>query len=171
MKSDLFRSMWTHKRPKAMDLHPSLQSMMEVCDDLTLGSVRHLSVGKESFGRYQRIRPLFHSLWVYMFYLFPSSLLWFLLCPSERWTPPVHWNSLLQVLTHTWWQWKEISHGMRNMLEENALTVPLGWAFEVKDGIPCPTKAPGSSQFWGHLFPLGPSVPSKQHPRRVFYQD
>lgn len=49
--------------------------MMEVCDDLTLGSARHSSVGKEPFGRHQKVRPLLHSLWVYMFYLFPSSLL------------------------------------------------------------------------------------------------
>lgn len=69
--------------------------MMEVCDYLTLDSARHLSAGKEPFERHQKIRPLLCSLWVYMFYLFPSSVLRFLLCPSEMWTVPVHWNPLL----------------------------------------------------------------------------
>lgn len=140
--------------------------MMEVCDDITLGSARCLICRQGAIGEAPwKIKPLLHSLSVYMFYLFPYSFLIFLLCHSERWTLPGHWNPLLQVPTPTWWQWKEISHGMRNMLEENA--VPLGWAFEVKDGIPSPTKAPGSSQLWGHLFPMGPSVPGEQHPRRA----
>lgn len=157
--------MLTRQRPKAMDLHPSLQSWWR-CVMVLLWVLQDITGGEEPFGRHQRIRPLLHSLWVYMFYLFPSSLLRFLLCPSERRTLPANWNPLLQVPSHTCWQWKGIYHGMRT-LEENALTVPLGWAFEVKDGIPSPTKAPGSSQPWGHLFPMGPSVPSEQHPRRV----
>lgn len=53
---------------------PQIPVMMDVCDDLTLGSARHLSVGQELLGRHQKIRPLLHSLWVYMFYVFPSSL-------------------------------------------------------------------------------------------------
>lgn len=55
--------------------------------------------------------------------------------------------------SHTQWQQRGIFHGIRKVPEENALTVPLGQVFEVKGGIPSPTKSP-----W--KFPaLGPSVP------------
>lgn len=123
------------------------------------GSAGDIFWGKKTFGRYQRKRPLFHGLSVYVFSYSP-------LHSSDFFYVQLKWGRCLYVgtpcfnvgydgdpSTHTWWQWRGIFHGIRNVPEENVLTVPLGWAFEVKDGIASPTK--------GHWkFPaLGPSVP------------
>lgn len=140
--------------------------MLEICYGLTLGSAGVIFGSKKPFGRYQRKRPLFHGLWVYVFYLFPSLLRISSMSSRKEYSVSVLDHPCFSMVYYheltTQWrqQWRGLLHGTGNVPEENVLPVPFGRAFEVKDGNPSPTKSHWKFPALGPSVPMGSSVPA-----------